>query len=210
MKRKIFLALAVFGIIMFFIGLYTDNYLLRMISKPIPLLALLLLLKPDTPYRKAIFTGMVFSVMGDVLLESSPDMFLFGLLSFLTAQIAYIVAFTGRNRQLSLLPAVFLFTFGAVYYWFLFPGLEDMGVPVLVYLIVILTMAWRAFAQRKSDKYAVFALAGSLFFVFSDSMIALDRFHTPVSWSRWVIIATYWTAQYLIFISARDRKQSKS
>ncbi len=210
MKKKIILTTAFLGLILFFTGLYTDNYILRMISKPIPLLALMLLLKPDTPYRKAIFTGLVFSVMGDVLLESSPDMFLFGLLSFLSAQIAYIVAFTRRNRRLSLLPALFLFAFGAGYYWFLFPGLENMAIPVLVYLIVILTMAWRAIAQRKYDKYAVYALAGSLFFVFSDSMIALDKFHTSIAGSRWIIMISYWTAQYLIFTSAYHSSRSNS
>ncbi len=202
MKRNSILILAALAVVLFFIGYITDNYVLRMIAKPIPLLVFLTLLKPVTAYRKLIFTGLSFSIAGDILLESSPDMFIFGLLAFLTAQIAYIIAFTKRSHQTPIIPAIILLVFGAGIYRVLYPGLHDMAIPVLVYLLVIITMAWRAIAQGKFDKYAIYAVIGSFFFVFSDSLIALDKFYMVVPYSRWMIMLSYWTAQSLIFYSA--------
>jgi len=202
MKRNSILIVAAIAVVLFFIGFVTDNYLLRMIAKPIPLLAFLILLKPVTAYRKLIFAGLSFSILGDLLLESSPDMFIFGLLAFLTAQIAYIIAFTKRSHQTPIISAIILMVFGAGIYWVLYPGLHDMAIPVLVYLLVIITMAWRAIAQGKFDKYAIYAVIGSFFFMFSDSLIALDKFYMVVPYSRWMIMLSYWTAQSFIFYSA--------
>ena len=202
MKRKIILSIALFAVLLFLVGVFTQNYTLRMVSKPVPVLALLALLKPNTNYRKLIFTGLVLSLVGDVLLESSPSMFVFGLLAFLSAHIAYIVAFIRRSRELVILPAVVFLVFGVAIFTFLYPGLGTMVVPVIVYITAIILMAWRSIAQRKVDGYAIFAAVGALFFVFSDSLIAFNKFYEPIPAARWLIIVTYWTAQYLIFYSA--------
>ena len=90
---KIRLLIAFIAIVIFFIGLYFDNYLMRMIAKPIPLFVLISLVKPNTHYNKYIFIGLIFSVMGDLLLEASPSFFVFGLIAFLIAHINYIIAF---------------------------------------------------------------------------------------------------------------------
>ena len=202
MKRNSILFVAALAVVLFFIGFVSDNFVLRMIAKPIPLLAFLTLLKPNTPYRKYIFAGLSFSILGDILLESSPDMFIYGLLAFLIAQIAYIIAFTTRSHQTPILSAIIMLVFGAGIYWVLYPGLNDMTIPVLVYLLVIITMAWRAISQGKFDKYAIYAVIGSYFFVLSDSLIALDKFYMVIPYSRWMIMLSYWTAQSLIFYSA--------
>lgn len=202
MKQKSILLIGLIAVVLFFIGLYTDNYALRMAAKPIPLLALIVLLKPDSKFKQFIFFGLIFSLFGDVLIESSSDMFVFGLLAFLIGHIAYIIAFSRRNRQGFLFPLVFILAFGVGFYWFLYPGLNEMAIPVLLYILVILMMVWRAIAQRKFNKYAIFAVVGSLFFTFSDSIIAINKFHTAVPYARWIIMFSYWTAQSLIFYSA--------
>ncbi|MCK5847469.1 MAG: lysoplasmalogenase, partial [Bacteroidales bacterium] len=185
----------------FFIGLYIDNYIMRMIAKPFPLLMLISMVKRDTHYGKFIFFGLIFSVIGDVLLEASPSFFAFGLVAFLIAHINYIIAFVGRDKGLNLLATPLIIIYGAALYWILFPTLKEMAIPVFFYIIVILSMVWRAFAQRKFDNFAKLALFGSLFFVFSDSLIALNKFYIPLEYSRGVIMVTYWTAQVLIFSS---------
>ncbi len=199
---KIRLLVAIIAIAIFFVGLYLDNYVMRMIVKPIPLFVLISLIKPNTHYRKFIFIGLIFSVIGDLLLEASPNFFVFGLVSFLLAHVNYIVAFIKRSKQPSLIIVIILLLYGAGLYWVLFPNLGSMAIPVLVYLLVILTMVWRAFAQRKFNVFAIYALVGSLFFVFSDSLIALNKFYTVLPYSRGVIMTTYWIAQFLIFNSA--------
>lgn len=201
MKRKIIILIGLISAVLFFIGLYSDNYILRMVTKPIPVLTLILLLKSDSRFKQFILLGLIFSLFGDVLIESSPEMFVFGLLAFLIGHIAYIVAFSKRNRQISFLPLTFIMAFGIGFYWFLYSGLKEMAIPVLIYILVILTMVWRAIAQRKFDKYAKFAVIGSLLFAFSDSIIAINKFHTSLPYARWIIMFSYWIAQSLIFYS---------
>lgn len=188
--------------ILFYVGVFADAYTLRLISKPIPLLVFLILLRMDTPYRRFIFAGLLFSLLGDVLLEVSSNLFIYGLLAFLTAHIMYVVAFTKHNTRLALLPAVLLLLYGIGVYWLLFPGLGNMAIPVLFYVMVILTMSWRAWAQWKEGRFAILAAIGSLFFVVSDSLIAFDKFHAGIPMARWLIMLTYWTAQTMIFYSA--------
>jgi uncharacterized membrane protein YhhN len=199
-------ALALTGVAGFLTGIAIDDYTLRMITKPLPVLSLLFLLKPDSKFRKLIYIGFLFSLAGDILLETADSLFVFGLGSFLVAHIFYIMAFWKRKTVNAAGTAFLLFIFGSGYYYFLFPDLQQMAIPVLVYIIVILIMVWSSFAQRKYDRHARFAAWGALFFMFSDSLIAYTKFHAPVEYSRYVIIITYWLAQYLIFYSALKEK----
>ncbi len=208
MKTTLPVTVAIIAVLLYFTGVFTDNHILRVIVKPLPLIAFLFMLKPSTHYRKFIFAGLLLSLTGDILLEVTPDWFLYGLVSFLLAHIAYIFAFSRRSRKKGLPVLIILLFFGVAIYYVLYPGLNDMAIPVLFYLAVILTMAWRALVQRNYDKYAVFAAAGALFFVFSDSIIAIDKFYTAVPFSRWIIMSTYWTAQTLIFYSAYNSLNS--
>jgi uncharacterized membrane protein YhhN len=199
-------ALALTGVAGFLTGIAIDDYTLRMITKPLPVLSLLFLLKPDSKFRKLIYIGFLFSLAGDILLETADSLFVFGLGSFLVAHIFYIMAFWKRKTVNAAGTAFLLFIFGSGYYYFLFPDLQQMAIPVLVYIIVILIMVWSSFVQRKYDRHARFAAWGALFFMFSDSLIAYTKFHAPVEYSRYVIIITYWLAQYLIFYSALKEK----
>ncbi len=209
MKQRIIILVGIIGVLLYFTGMAVDNYSLRIATKPIPLLALLFLLKPYTHFRKYIFTGLAFSLLGDILLESSPSMFVFGLSAFLMGHIAYIVAFAGRSRKIDLLPLGLLIAGGIIIYSVLYPGLHKLAFPVLLYIIVILAMSWRAIAQRNFDKFAGFAAIGSIFFVFSDSIIAINKFTTAIPYAGYIIMITYWTAQSLIFYSAYKTQQQQ-
>ncbi len=210
MKQKVFFTLAVIGILLFFLGKESNNYALRMIGKPLPLLMLLLLLKPDTRYGKFIFTGLLLSLVGDILLEASSHWFLYGLITFLLAHVSYLVAFSGRRHKTAWFMLLFLLVYGAAFYWVLFPHLQTMALPVFVYLLIILAMAWRAVAQINSDRWAIFATIGALFFVLSDSILAFNKFYTAIPAADWVIMLSYWTAQFLIFYSAfQEEKKGK-
>ncbi len=174
-----------------------------MITKPVPIFVLLAMIRPSSHYNSFIFTGLLLSVVGDVLLESSPSMFLFGLIAFLLAHVAYITAFIEREKKPELLLLIPITLYGAVMYWFLFPGLQQMAIPVLLYLIVILVMSWRAIAQRNFNDLAIYAATGAIFFVLSDSIIAFNKFYIEIPHAKWLIMFTYWTAQILIFYSTQ-------
>ena len=66
--------------------------------KPLTILLIigiaLLSSRPPAPrYKWAIVAGLLFSLAGDVLLMLPYDLFLFGLIAFAVAQVAYTVAF---------------------------------------------------------------------------------------------------------------------
>ncbi len=209
-RPKVRFLIAITAMISFFIALLYDCYFLRIVSKPIPILVFLSLLNFKSHYSKFIFIGLLFSMIGDILLEVSNQLFIMGLISFLIAHINYITAFVGRSKKLNLLPALILLMLGSLLFLLLLPKLHTLMPAVLIYLIVILIMAWRAIAQANFDNYAKYAALGAIIFIISDSLIAIDKFYAPLSHIRWIIMPTYWTAQALIFLSAfKSQKKNK-
>jgi uncharacterized membrane protein YhhN len=208
--QNLFLVIALTGIAGFLSGVAFDNHTLRMITKPLPVLSLLLMFKPDTKFKKLIFTGFTFSLFGDILLETSEQLFVFGLISFLIAHVFYTIGFLKRKTSNEVFAFIILFIFGFGYYCFLYDGLEKMVIPVLAYFVVILIMVWSAFAQRTFNSYSHYATWGALLFMFSDSIIAFTKFYEPFKYSRYVIILSYWIAQYFIFLSTSTDKQTTS
>ena len=81
-----------------------------------------------------------------------------------------------------------------------------MRAPILLYTIAIMIMMWRATAlvadQQRPTRYDWCAILGAVSFGFSDTLIALDRFHAALSGVRVPIILTYWVGQGLIAASA--------
>lgn len=149
--------------------------------------------------------ALVFSVIGDMFLmftDKSPHYFTSGLVAFLLAHIMYILVFIKkRNQNIKLFGIIVLLAiYGSILFYALKDGLGDMLFPVLVYMLVILTMAttayWRKGKVSKQSFYLVFI--GALFFIFSDSLIALDKFYMPIPLARTGIIITYAFAQLLI------------
>ncbi len=79
-----------------------------------------------------------------------------------------------------------------------------MRVPVSIYTGVICVMMWRSAAlaaQPETSLWRWFALVGAIFFAFSDTLIALDRYHDPIAGARVPIILTYYAAQLFITLS---------
>jgi uncharacterized membrane protein YhhN len=89
-----------------------------------------------------------------------------------------------------------------VLFYYLHIGLGDMLIPVVIYMLVILTMATTAFLRRDKVNTVSFNLVfiGSIFFMLSDSILALDKFYKPIPFSNISIIITYAIAQYLIVL----------
>lgn len=81
-----------------------------------------------------------------------------------------------------------------------------MTIPVFLYTIAICIMMWRAAVRiktlGKNDLRNWITLIGAVLFAFGDTLIALDRFHTPLDQVRYPIILTYWIAQICIIQSA--------
>lgn len=179
------------------------------VFKPLTMvLVLALALQPSAStsafYAWMIVGGLMFSLVGDVLLMLPSDRFAVGLASFLVAHLFYIVAFAADagfgSAPLALLP----FVLGsAALYPLLRPKLGRLEIPVLLYMLVISVMAWQAVARWLAigQLGALLASIGAVLFVISDAALALNRFHRPTPaapvWKR----STYFGGQWLIGLS---------
>jgi len=86
------------------------------------------------------------------------------------------------------------------------PGLGNMYAPALLYTVIICLMAITARKRWKrtgSDSFWLI-MAGALFFVLSDSILAYNRFVAQASWGTPAIMATYLTAQFLLIEGYRE------
>lgn len=173
-----------------------------------------------TAAQKLIMVGLVFSWSGDVnlmmpRLESLKPyeelFFLAGLVSFLITHVLYIFSFKkdfANNSQAGILktkPWLVLPILGGLagLLAILVPTIQanepDMLLPVVVYASVITLMVIFAINRWGKVSEAGFGavMAGALLFMFSDSNIAINKFHTQFSLAPLVIMATYISSQYL-------------
>jgi len=188
-----------------------DSGVWRVVAKPVPVLVMggLVLSARRSGYAQAIAAGLGLSAVGDVLLEQ-PRGFVPGLIAFLLAHVAYTIAFASDERRLRLVRAVPLAAWLLAAFLWLRPGLGAMTLPVVVYMLAIGTMMWRAAARvdstarLTSSEWA--ALAGAILFGLSDTLIAIDRFRAPVPGARYAIILLYWAGQAGIAASALARR----
>jgi len=203
---------------------FHDSYpWLEFISKPLIITSLFLFLIINTKgikcrFKNWVLIALVFSLMGDVflmLLEDNPDYFMYGLLAFLMSHIFYIIAFsTSVHKPLSIplfrkypLTYIIPYAFSAYIYSILKPDLGDLSIPVLIYIIVISTMLAVAFNRygKLNNNSFVWVLLGALLFVGSDTILALDKFHSNIEYSRYYIMLTYMMAQFFIVKGANSQ-----
>ena len=188
------------------LGLLFDLQVVYVSAKPLLMITLALYFFSATAgyprWRVYVIAALSFSWAGDVFLISS-DWFIAGLVSFLIAHVFYIVAYqkTGAaTGQLKLVDIVKFVIYGAVLIWFIYPGLGDMLVPVLIYALVLLGMGVWAHKRRGATSTASFRLValGAILFAISDGLIAVNKFAYPLPAERILIMSIYMTAQYLI------------
>lgn len=215
-----------FSILFFVIVLFeiitgsTENLqIAHYIAKPAIVISLVFLfIKTSEGISKSIkritLLALVFSVLGDILLmfvDQSPHFFTVGLIAFLLAHIMYILVFLRhRNKQKSILSfVILLLVYASGLFYLLKEGLGEMLVPVIIYMIVILSMATTAFVRRgivNSNSYNL-VFIGAIFFMISDSILALNKFYQPIPFSNISIMLTYALAQYLIVLGILKLKK---
>lgn len=176
--------------------------------KPFTMVAIVLIAaffgEASGTYKFLIVAALLFSLVGDVILIEEERLFVYGLGFFLVAHLIFISAFwivaDGEFYPVSLL--VYLLGLGG--YFVIRTGLpKHFTIPVIFYNLAISTMLCTAlnFWIAERSENAIYALAGSVFFVVSDSILAVNKFHTRFKTAHIYILATYFLAQWLIAIS---------
>lgn len=179
------------------------------VLKPLTTLLILALVwtepSPLTPfYRLLIAAGLVFSLIGDVLLMLPRERFVGGLVAFLVAHLLYIRAFTLDELRVTWWIVLPLAAYAVVLLRILLPHVERrLKAPVVVYALVLLAMAWAA-AERCAAGWhgGGLAAAGAALFVASDSALAINRFARQFRGADVAVLGTYYAAQTLIALSA--------
>ncbi|WP_281234260.1 lysoplasmalogenase [Flavobacterium gelatinilyticum] len=205
---KIYLAFSALYLIFLFLGYESLDCYLKPVL--IPLLSLGVYFNKKFATRKLLLTALLFAWIGDVILifsDIAEIYFILGLVSFLISHIIYCILF---NRQIkekikqklsfliigSILIACYLIAMLSV----LLPVLGDLRIPVMVYACVISVMLLFAYngllIWSKPANQLVFF--GALVFVISDSILAVNKFYSPIAKSSFFIMLTYLVAQYLI------------
>lgn len=160
----------------------------------------------NAPRRWPILIGLGLSLLGDVALLWPQQGFLPGLVAFLLAHLAYLFAFT-RGVRFGAWPPAFLAyaLLAAAVLSLLWPGVPPaLRLPVLAYVLCLAAMAaqtasaWHAERGRDGEALARCAALGGALFLLSDTLLAVNRFHTPLPAATLWVLATYWAAQWLI------------
>ncbi|KAG8434104.1 hypothetical protein GDO86_012468 [Hymenochirus boettgeri] len=163
-----------------------------------------------SPYSKKIFVGLLFSAAGDICLLWT-DFFLHGMVMFALAHLMYITAFGFRPLKLLLfiILALLCVAFNLLTSQYL-NGPFIYMVPG--YSVLIGTMAWRALSRLNLASYEfswarTSSALGSLIFMVSDCVLAVDKFCFPISHSRAVIMSTYYGGQMFIALSITTKSE---
>jgi uncharacterized membrane protein YhhN len=150
-----------------------------------------------------IILALVFAWLGDILLVKISNLLCFrlGLASFLIGHIFYIISMFKFVQQLNVLALIISVIaaayFGIVIFKYIQPS-NDMKIPVIAYETIILIMAIFALQLflAKGGLFGSFVLAGSICFVASDTMLAIETFRKKPLYVP--VMITYIAAQLLI------------
>lgn len=209
----LFLALTLALALLEIFAVYRESRRLEYFAKPGVMLVLLvwLFLSAGLSGPPLWFAaGLVFSLVGDVLLIQRERFFLPALVAFLLAHLAYLVGFYLLPPPLSvwsLFMGVVIGLSAARILLRIIAGVHAKGqsrlaLPILLYggalslmlLSALLTLSNTAWGPGAS---VLVALGAALFFL-SDNLLAWDRFVAPIHRGRFKNIIPYELGQILI------------
>ncbi|MBE1555330.1 lysoplasmalogenase [Sporosarcina limicola] len=153
-------------------------------------------------YKQIILAGVFVCMIADGVIY----WFFAGLVTFFIGHIFYILAFRhARRKQAPIWAAVPLLLYGfGMAYWIAGSqfkiGQTILGVAIIAYIGIILTMGWMAIRTRLK-----LAIIGAMLFIFSDSVLAIDRFVYAIPYRDMFVMVTYYAAQIFIAASVGSR-----
>ncbi len=229
MKKNLYLILFLISVVGVFAGILLHTKWLDYLCKPLIMISIggYFLRNSKNIDKKTVsfaLIAFIFSLLGDTFLmftDEQLNIFMLGLSSFLVAQIAYILLFlrtvniSGKQPFIRENPAwlIGFLVFGGFIYFLLFNQLDTiLKIAVFVYMMALLGMSAMALNRYKAVNSTSFNLVfvGSVLFVISDTLIALDKFLSPIPNDRLLVMSTYIAAQFLIMMGILKQFENHS
>jgi uncharacterized membrane protein YhhN len=189
-----------------------EQPLLRTLTKPLlmPMLLQYVFSQTHILIRNKLIFILIFAWLGDMFLlipGNSPLYFQLGLGSFLIMQIAYIRLFSSQSSagyfnvdQWFSLPIIPVLIYIVGFLAFLVPLISvALYVPVGLYALALGAMLYAAYLRKMDSSYYLIFI-GAIFFVISDSLLALAKFYFSFSGNSIYVMFTYIMAQLLLIL----------
>lgn len=179
----------------------------KIFMKLIPM-ALIIMFAAMTPslisqnYKRAVIAGLFICMIADGVIY----WFMAGLITFFIGHLFYIFAFKSASQNsVPKWVASLLLLYGvAMALWIAGSqfaiGESILGMAILAYIAVILTMGWMAIRTGMG-----LAITGAMLFMFSDSVLAIDRFVLEIPYRDAFVMVTYYAAQVFLAASIGSR-----
>jgi uncharacterized membrane protein YhhN len=182
--------------------IYPGHFLLK--AAPILVLATAVLFggAVNGPVRWLLLTALLFSAAGDVFLaldiNGGDKFFIAGLGSFLIGHIFYSLTFlqSVAFHTASLIPIFLICILAIALAWQIWPNLGSLKIPVSLYILVSMVMGISASVHFPLSWTLII---GSIIFMLSDSVIAVQKFWRPVPYRDFLVMSSYYLAQFLLF-----------
>ena len=184
--------------------LKTGSFITKLLLTPV---LLLIYLAWSKELQLLVILALVFCFLGDLLL-SFPKYFIPGLSAFLVGHIFYAVKFLSDITVISKLPW-WMFLFTIVYIAYGITLNSRLSIPdlkkktaVYIYTVIILIASFLSLLRFNSVSVYSFwiVLIGTLLFIFSDSILAFNRFKKRSPYGSVCLMAAYGAAQLLIVL----------
>lgn len=174
--------------------------ILKPLTSVLIILLLVLYRQDKSSISNIVIIALIACLGGDVFLLDE-SLFAYGLSSFLLAHLLFTYVFYSLAKgQMNYTPLIALLLFAGGFYSMLLPKLAELTIPVAVYQLCISMMCWQGvnlYLSRRDQVGRWLCVAG-LLFVFSDTIIAINKFLIPFELSGPVILLTYWLSIALI------------
>ena len=167
------------------------------------LVAVALLVQPVSATERAFFVvALLLGLASDVFLMLPRDMFLAGLVAALLEHIAYIAGFRARWLDAPLLVAGAAIALASAVA-FLPPIVRALrkGRPRLVPPVLVYVAVFAAMVAAAGGAGSLAGLGGALLFLWSDAILAYDRFVRPLPGGRLLNIVPYHLGEALLVLS---------
>lgn len=224
MQKRIFLFIFLFVALAEIIIQIFNQQEFNLFVKPLIVLSLVVFYFQNTASKNRLFVlALFFCWVGDVFLlfdHLSEFYFMGGLASFLIAHGLLIFlygklknatgnGFSGPQKARVSFPVILA---GTGLISILYPTLGALKIPVIIYATALMVMVLQAIYRYgfTSSKSFWSVCIGALFFMLSDSLLALDKFYQPIANAGVLVIATYMAAVCFIVLGvvAHERKLS--